>query len=78
MDREHAIRIQERVYEAGIALDRARMLIAGLGKKNRVRLGNFVDEITTALRSELLAAIYDQHPDLRPPAGGAASGAGRG
>jgi hypothetical protein len=67
MDREQAIRIQERVYQAGIALDRASMLIAGLAKKDRVRLGDVVDEIISALRSDLLAAIHEQHPDLGPP-----------
>jgi hypothetical protein len=33
MDREQAIKIQERLFEAATALDRARMLVAGLGKQ---------------------------------------------
>ena len=54
------------MFEAGIALDRARTVIAGLGKKDRVKLENFVEEVTTALRCNLLAAIHEQYPDLGP------------
>ena len=59
--------MDERVNEAGIALDRARMLIAGLAKKDRLRLGEVVNDVISALRHDLLAAIYEQHPDLGPP-----------
>jgi hypothetical protein len=67
MDREQAIRIQERLFEAGIALDRAGMLIADLAKQDRVKLENSLKEVTDALRSDLLAVIHEKHPDLGPP-----------
>jgi hypothetical protein len=34
MKREEAVRIQQHLLEADVALDRARIAIAGLGKEN--------------------------------------------
>ena len=67
MDREQAIRIQERLFEAGIALDRAGTIVAELGKEDRVKLGDVLEQVTAALHSTLLPAIHQQYPDLAPP-----------
>lgn len=67
MKREQAVRINDHLLDAYKALDRARMAIAGLGKTERIELGDWLDEVVSALEDELLQPIYDQYPDLEPP-----------
>ena len=49
-------------------MDRARKAIAGLGEEDRARLGSPLAGIVAALQSEVLATIYQLHPDLEPQA----------
>jgi len=68
MKREEAVRIQQHLLEADVALDRARIAFAGLGKEERLRLDGSLREVVAALRQELLAPIHERYPDLEPPA----------
>jgi hypothetical protein len=43
------------------------MAIAGLGKRERIKLDGLLTKVRIALHSKLLAEIYDQYPDLEPP-----------
>jgi Protein of unknown function len=70
MDRRQAVEIQKHLLDADRAMDSARMAIAGLGKEERIRLDGPLMKVGIALRSKLLAAIYDQYPDLEPPSEG--------
>jgi hypothetical protein len=67
VNREQAVRIQKHLLDAGVALDHARMAIAGLGKEERLALDGLLREVVEALHADLLAPIYDQYPDLKPP-----------
>ena len=67
MNREQAVRIQKHLLDAHIALDDARVAIAGLGKEERLRLDGSLHEVVAALQLDLLAPIHDQYPDLEPP-----------
>ncbi|WP_407116032.1 hypothetical protein [Bradyrhizobium sp. LMG 9283] len=67
MNREQAVRINDHLLDAYTALDQARMVIAALGKAERIELGDWLDEVVAALEDELLQPIYDQYPDLEPP-----------
>src|SRR5712691_3246289 len=67
MNREQAVRIQEHLLDAHLALDDARMAIAGLGKEERLRFDCLLWEVVAALQQKLLAPIHDQYPDLEPP-----------
>lgn len=67
MKLEQAVRINHHLLDAYAALDRARMAIAGLGKAERIELGDWLDDVVGALEDELLQPIYDQYPDLEPP-----------
>ncbi len=67
MNREQAIKIQKHLLDACEAMDRARMVSAGLGKEERLRLGDELQWVVSDLQSELLSEIYDQYPDLEPP-----------
>jgi hypothetical protein len=70
MDRKQAVEIQKHLLEADRAMDHARMAIAGLGKDERIRLDGLLRKVSIALHSKLLAAIYDQYPDLEPSSNG--------
>jgi uncharacterized protein DUF3658 len=67
MNREQAAEIQRHLLDADSAMDRARRAIAGLGKDDRMRFDGLLAEVRADLQSEVLASIYDQHPDLKPP-----------
>ena len=67
MTRDQAEEIQHHLLDADSAMDRARRAIAGLGKEDRLRFDDLLAEVRAALQSEVLAAIYHQHPDLEPP-----------
>jgi len=66
MKREQAVRINDYLVKACAALDQARMAIAGLGKAERIKLGDSLDAIVGALEDELLLPIYEQYADLKP------------
>ena len=68
MNREQAVRIQKHLLDADVALNRARVAIAGLGKEERLRLDGSLREVVAALQVDLLAPIHEQYPDLEPPA----------
>ena len=59
--------IHGHLLDADLALDRARMAIAGLPKADRVKFNDLLKEVVGALHFELLDALYDEHPDLKPP-----------
>ncbi|TAI63070.1 hypothetical protein [Bradyrhizobium sp. Leo170] len=67
MNRKQAVRINEHLLDAYQAMDDARMAIAGLGKDERLKLEDLLQEVVAALQQKLLAPIYDQYPDLEPP-----------
>ena len=67
MKRDYAVRINDHLLDAWRALDQARMAIAGLGKAERIELGDWLEEVVAAVEDELLQPIYDQYPDLEPP-----------
>ena len=67
MKLKQAVRINDHLLDAYAALDQARMAIAGLGKAERIELGDWLDAIVGALQNKLFAPIYEQHPDLEPP-----------
>jgi hypothetical protein len=54
MKLEQAVRINHHLLDACSALDRARMAIAGLGKAERIELGDWLDSVVGALEDELL------------------------
>ena len=66
MNREQAIRIQEHILDAHIALEDAGMAIAGLGKEERLRFDGLLWEVVAALQQKLLAPIHEQFPDIEP------------
>jgi hypothetical protein len=67
MNRLQAVRIHEHLLDAHVALDDARMAIAGLGKEERLRFDGLLWEVVAALQQKLLAPIHDQYPDIEPP-----------
>ncbi|TYO62241.1 hypothetical protein FXV83_34270 [Bradyrhizobium hipponense] len=67
MKLDQAVRINDHLLDACAALDQARMAIAGLGKAERIELGDWLDAIVGALEDKLFVPIYEQHPDLEPP-----------
>ncbi|UPK35935.1 DUF3658 domain-containing protein [Bradyrhizobium sp. 186] len=67
MKREQAVRINDHLLDALAALDQARIAIAGLGKTERIELGDWLHDIVLDLEEEVLLPIYRQYPDLEPP-----------
>jgi hypothetical protein len=67
MNREQAVLIQKYFLDADVALDHARMAIADLGKEERLALDGLLRQLVDTLHLNLLAQVYDQHPDLEPP-----------
>ena len=67
MKREQAIELEQCLADANRALDRARLVIAGFAKEDRIKFSDLLENVLDTLHSELLAAIYAQHPDLEPP-----------
>jgi hypothetical protein len=68
MNREQAAEIQGHLLEADGAMARARRAVAELAKEDRETFDRLLAEIAAALQSEVLAVIYQRHPDLAPPA----------
>jgi hypothetical protein len=67
MNREQAVRIQKYCLDADVALGRASMAIADLGKEERLALDELLRGVVGSLHQDLLAQIYDQYPGLKPP-----------
>lgn len=67
MKREQAAEIIRHLLDADSAMERASRAIAGLGKEERLRLSDLLEDVIVALQSEVLAPIFDQYPDLEPP-----------
>jgi hypothetical protein len=68
MKREQAIELEQCLADANRALDRARLIIAGFAKEDRIRFRDLLENVLDALHDGLLAGIYTQHPDMEPPA----------
>jgi hypothetical protein len=68
MNRERAVRINKHLLDAYGAMDLARMAIAGLGKEERLKFDAALRGAVAAFQQKLLAPIYEQYPDLEPPA----------
>jgi hypothetical protein len=68
MTREQAIKLEQCLADANGALDRARLVIAGFTKQDRMEFSDLLENVLDALHGGLLAGIYAQHPDMEPPA----------
>ncbi|MBN8987982.1 MAG: hypothetical protein J0H42_07050 [Rhizobiales bacterium] len=55
------------MHPAADAIDQASAAIAALEQRDRAALAVPLGEIVSALHFELLLAIYNRYPDLRPP-----------
>jgi hypothetical protein len=67
MKKEQAVELEQCLADANRALDRARLVIARFAKEDRIRFSDLLENVLDPLHSELLAAIYAQHPDMEPP-----------
>jgi hypothetical protein len=67
MTKEEATDLRRLLVEAAAAINLAGAIANKLSREERESLALPLDEIYSALRLELLPAIYDQHPDLKPP-----------
>jgi hypothetical protein len=68
MDRTQAEEIQKHLLDAVSAIDRASKVIFDLNKDDREPLAAPLGEIASALHFDLLQAIYNRYPELKPPA----------
>jgi hypothetical protein len=68
MNRDQAITLEQCLADANGALDRARLVIAGFTKQDRMEFSDLLENVLDALHGGLLAGIYAQHPDMEPPA----------
>ena len=67
MNRDQAIGIVKRLTEVDRTLRGAERAVAGLGKVDRLRFDDLLNEVIAALHEGVLAELYKQHPDLEPP-----------
>src|ERR1700751_1600801 len=67
MSPESAAEIQEHLLDANEAMDRAGRAIAGLPRAEREKFNELLQEVLAALHLNLLAALHDAHPELKPP-----------
>ncbi|WP_407149701.1 hypothetical protein [Bradyrhizobium sp. ORS 86] len=67
MKREYAERIGGHLLDAVEAMYKAEMAIAGLGKQERIRYDDLLQEVLSDLEGKLLLPICEQYPDLLPP-----------
>jgi hypothetical protein len=67
MKRDQAVELERCLADANRALDRARLVIAGFLKEDRIRFNDLLEDVVDVLHSELLPAIYAQHPNMEPP-----------
>ena len=68
MDLRQATAIAKHLHDAAAAIDRASAIIFDLEQQDRAALADPLSEIVSALHFQLLRAVYDRYPDLRPPA----------
>jgi uncharacterized protein DUF3658 len=66
MNKAQAADIQKHLLEAAAAIGRASAAIFALGEERRA-FARPLGEISVALHFELLRAVYDQYPELKPP-----------
>src|SRR4051794_25398943 len=66
MDRMQAANIAKHLHDAADAIDRASAVILSLEQQDRAALDGPLGDIVSALHFDLLWAVYDRHPDLRP------------
>jgi hypothetical protein len=66
MNRKQAAEINRYLLDAYSAMGRASRAIAALGKEERVRFDDLLEQVIDSLHSKVLAAIYNQFPDLEP------------
>ena len=67
MDRIKATEIASHLNDAAEAIDRASAVISALDQPDRAALAVPLGDIVSALHFQLLRAVYDRYPDLRPP-----------
>ncbi|CAN7620480.1 DUF3658 domain-containing protein [Bradyrhizobium sp. LjRoot220] len=67
MDRMQAADIAKHLHDAAAAIDRASAVILTLEQQDRAALADPLGDIVSALHFELLRAVYNRYPDLRPP-----------
>src|SRR6185437_17012747 len=60
-------KLEQCLADANRALDRARLIIAGFAKQDRMEFSDLLENILNTLHGGLLAGIYAQHPDMDPP-----------
>jgi len=68
MDLRQATEIAKHLHDAADAIDRASAVILALEQQDRATLADPLGDIVSALHFELLRAVYDRYPELRPPA----------
>jgi hypothetical protein len=68
MDLQQATDIAKHLHDAADAIDQASAAILALEQQDRAALADPLAEIVSALHFQLLRAVYDHYPDLRPPA----------
>ncbi len=67
LTRDQALAILEHLSDADLAMDRARRVIASLPKADREKFDDLAGEVLDVLHGELLAAIFEQRPELELP-----------
>jgi Protein of unknown function len=67
MTRDQAEEIQRHLLDAADAINRADQIIINLDAEDRKRLAGPLGATVDALHFELLKAVYDEYPELRPP-----------
>jgi Protein of unknown function len=67
MSPESAAEIQQHLLDADQAMGRARRAIAGLPQDEREKFDELLRQVLAALHLDLLAALHDEHPELKPP-----------
>jgi hypothetical protein len=67
MTREQAEEVERHLVDAAEAINRADAIILNLDPEDRKRLARPLGATVCALHFELLKAVYDEHPELRPP-----------
>jgi len=67
MDLRQATEIARHLHHAADAINQASAAIAAREQRDRAALAVPLGEIVSALHFELLLAIYNRYPDLRPP-----------
>jgi len=66
MDKEQAAQIQRHLLDAADAIDRVSAVLVDLSKEDRAALAVPLADILATLHFELLRAVYDRYPALKP------------